>query len=343
MIPIDPTPLTGPAPGVFDPSGGLGRLLFDPANMIQLVIGLIDNLLAGAKATGQQVIESYFLWTGNFSGNPVLCNLPNYSQGDPTLRAGCRFTDNNVLRGLYALTSQMANAALVAIVVYSLLRSIWERGYRARYTLKAVLPKLLLVIALVNFGLPILQGAIDLNNGAVHAFWSFDIGFGLTQPSNLWDMLVMPNGSLLVNFLALLTAVLLLVLAITSIARNLLLVLLIGGAPLAFLCVLLPETHTYLYAWRRLFFTAVFMQAVQVLVLRLALVLLFEDRSPISVLYGLLAMYLVLRVPGALHASSKAESRALMWAKHGVHAVEKMATATTHHPASRVRAHPAAD
>ncbi|MFY9614751.1 MAG: hypothetical protein WAT58_05065, partial [Candidatus Dormiibacterota bacterium] len=95
--------------------------------------------------------------------------------------------------------------------------------------------------------------------------------------------------------------------------------------------------------WRRLFFTAVFMQAVQVLVLRLALVLLFEDRSPISVLYGLLAMYLVLRVPGALHASSKAESRALMWAKHGVHAVEKMATATTHHPASRVRAHPAAD
>ena len=79
--------------------------------------------------------------------------------------------------------------SLTAIVAYSLMRSIWERGYRARYSLKALLPKLLLVIVLVNFGMPILQGAIDLNNGAVHAFWSFDIGFGLGQPGNLWDLL----------------------------------------------------------------------------------------------------------------------------------------------------------
>jgi hypothetical protein len=59
------------------------------------------------------------------------------------------------------------------------------------------------------------------------------------------------------------------------------------------------------------------------------------------VVYGLLAMYLVLRVPGALHASSKAESKVLMWAKHGAHAVEKMSA--PHHSSSRVRAHPAAD
>ena len=305
------------------------------------MLGVIDELLRGTKAIGEQTVESYFLWTGNFSD--LGCLVPHFGGGDPTLQPGCRFVDNNVLQHFYQLTRLMANSALVAIVVYSFLRSIWERGYRARYTLKAILPKLLLVIALVNFGLPLLQGAIDINNGAVHAFWSFDLGFGITQPSNLWNMMVAPNGVLLVNLLALLTAVLLLVLAITSIARNLVLVLLIGGAPLAFLCLLLPETHSYLMAWRRLFFTAVFMQAVQVMVLRLALVLLFEDPShnPISVVYGLLAMYLVLRVPGALHASSKAESRVLMWAKHGAHAVEKMSA--PHHTSSRVRAHPAAE
>jgi hypothetical protein len=342
VIPIDPTPLTNP-PVPLNPLAGVGQLLFDPAHLIQLVLGVIDELLRGTKAIGEQTVESYFLWTGNFTGNPLICGMPDYGHGDPTLKAGCRFVDNVVLQRFYGLTSQMANAALVAIVVYSLLRSIWERGYRARYTLKAILPKLLLVIALVNFGLPLLQGAIDINNGAVHAFWSFDLGLGVHQPSNLWDLLVVPGGNLLVNLLALLTAVMLLVLAITSIARNLVLVLLIGGAPLAFLCLLLPETHSYLMAWRRLFFTAVFMQAVQVMVLRLALVLLFEDPShnPISVVYGLLAMYLVLRVPGVLHASSKAESRVLIWAKHGVHAVEK--AAEPHHPASRVRAHPAAD
>ena len=333
MIPIDPSTMP------VNPVGSLGQLLFDPAHLIQLMLGVIDELLRGTKTIGEQTIERYFLWTGNFSD--LGCLVPHFGTGDPTLQPGCRFVDNNVLQHFYQLTRLMANSALVAIVVYSLLRSIWERGYRARYTLKAILPKLLLVIALVNFTLPLLQGAIDLNNGAVHAFWSFDLGFGITQPSNLWDMMVAPNGVLLVNLLALLTAVLLLVLAITSVARNLVLVLLIGGAPLAFLCLLLPETHAYVMAWRRLFFTAVFMQAVQVMVLRLALVLLFEDHSPISVVYGLLAMYLVLRVPGALHASSKAESRVLMWAKHGAHAVEKMSA--PHHTSSRVRAHPAAE
>jgi hypothetical protein len=330
-----------PVQQLLDPVGGLGRLLFDPLQLIALVTGVIDNLLHGAKSIGEQFIESYFLWTGNFNAPALACNSPGFGQGDPTLRPGCRFIDNHVLQALYSMTSKMANASLVAIVVYSLLRSIWERSFRARYTLKAILPKLLLVIALVNFGLPILQGAIDVNNGAVHAFWSFDIGFGVHQASNLWDLLVTPGGNLLANILALLTATLLLVLAVASVARNLVLVLLIGTAPLVFLGLLLPETHTYLLSWRRLFFTAVFMQAVQVLVLRLALVLLFEDHNPISPIYGLLAMYLVLRVPGALHASSKAESKLMLAARHGVHAIEK--AALPHHTASRVRAHPVAD
>jgi hypothetical protein len=339
MLPIELSQLA-PSPSMFDPAGTLGHMLFDPAHLIALLAGLINELIQNLKAVSDQTIESYFLWTGNFEGSPFCGFAGTHS----LTAAGCNFTDNHILRSLYTLTQAMANLSLTAIVVYSLLRSIWERGYRARYSLKALLPRLLLVIVLVNFGLPLLQGAIDLNNGAVHAFWSFDIGFGFGQPGNLWDLLVFPGGNLLVNFLALLTAVLLLVLAVAAIARNLVLLFLIGGSPLVFLCLLLPEMHMYLAAWRRLFFTAVFMQAVQVMVLRVAVVLVFEDRShhaPISVVYGLLAMYLVLRVPGALHASSKAQSKVMMWTKHGVHALERMAD---HHPAaSRVRAHPAAD
>jgi hypothetical protein len=343
MIPVDPTPLVSPAPVAFNPVQDIGQMLFDPAHLIQLIVGVINELLNGLRSISEQAIERYFLWTANFNG-PIECSMPAFGSAHPLQvfsGANCRFIDNTVLQGLYRISSAMANAAMVAVVVYSLLRSIWERGYRARYTLKAVLPKLLLVIALVNFGLPLMQGAIDLNNGAVHAFWSFDLGMGIDKPSNLWDALVLPGGNLLVNLLALLTALLLLVLAITSVARNLLLVFLIGGSPLVFLCLLLPETHNFLVAWRRLFLTAVFTQAVQVMVLRVALVLLLEDRSPIAAVHGLLAMFLVLKVPGALHASSKAESKLLMWAKHGEHAVER---AVGHHTSGgHVRAHPAVD
>ena len=56
----------------------------------------------------------------------------------------------------------IADSLLVAIVTYSFLRSIFERSFRARYTLKAVLPRLLLVILMVNFGLALMQGAIEV-------------------------------------------------------------------------------------------------------------------------------------------------------------------------------------
>ena len=316
--------------------------LLDPALVIKLMTGVINELLTGIRSISDQLLERYFLWTGNLNGGDG-CAAVHVSGGLMVFstEAPCRFTDNHVLQGLYRLCSAMANATLGGVVVYAMLRSIWERGYRARYTLKAVLPKLLLVAALINFGLPLTQGAIDLNNGAVHAFWSFDLGFAVDQPNNVWTALaLLPDGSLVVGLLALATAVILLVLAVAAVARNLVLLFLIGGAPLVFVAMLLPETHGYVVAWRRLFITAVFTQAVQVLILRTALVLMIEDRGVFSAVHGILALYLVLKVPGALHASSKTEAKLASWAKHAEHALQKTAAPSSH---ARVRTHPAAD
>jgi hypothetical protein len=136
--------------------------------------------------------------------------------------------------------------------------------------------------------------------------------------------------------------VMLVILVITSVARNLLLVILVAAAPLAFTCMLLPEFDSYGDSWRRLFFTTVFTQFVQVLILRVSLMLLFDDHGVLSAVHGLVALYLVLRVPSALHAASHAESRAMLYAKHAGHGAVKAfehATAPEHHT---TRSHSAA-
>jgi hypothetical protein len=240
------------------------------------------------------------------------------------------------------MVAAIANAALAGIVTYSFMRSIFERSFRARYTIKAMLPRLLLVVVMVNFGLFLMQGAIDLNNGVVHAIWTYQPGLD-PRHSNLWGIMVAPPPyNLLLATMFMLVAILLMALAVTSVARNLLLVLLVSGAPMAFVCLLLPELRTYAYAWRRLFFTTVYAQAVQVLVLRLSLILLFQDHGFVQAIHGLVALLLVLKVPGALHAGSKVESKLTTLAHHGERALAReIGHATGSH--TRTRAHPAAD
>jgi hypothetical protein len=295
---------------------------------------LVETLLQQAAGSFNWVIEYYFLWTGNFHASGGCL----FAVSSPS----CAFTGNDVVRGLYQRVAAIADLGLAAIVTYGFMRSIFERSFRARYTIKAMLPRLLLVIVMVNFGLALMQGAIDINNGVVHAIWTYQPGLD-PRASNLWSLMVAPPPyNLLLATMFFLVAILLMALAVTSVARNLLLVLLVSGAPMAFICLLLPELRTYAYAWRRLFFTTVYTQAVQVLVLRLSLLLLFQDHGLVQAIHGLVALFLVLRVPGALHAGSKVESKLMTMARQGERALAReIGHATDSH--SRTRAHPAAD
>jgi hypothetical protein len=111
---------------------------------------------------------------------------------------------------------------------------------------------------------------------------------------------------------------------------------------MAFICMLLPELRTYVSSWRRLFFATVFTQVVQVLILRLAMLLLFEDRGVLGAVHGLVALYLVLRVPSALHAASHAESKVMLYAKHASHSAARAiehAVMPEHHVRSHTTAH----
>ena len=324
---------------VLDPTRLLGfPPLFGADQLLELVSGLLRGLVLRAGAVFQSVTEYYVLWTGNFNshvgpGNPCHHAFAAAKADGP----GCRFTDNPVLRGVYGLTSAMAMSSMAVLLTYALARSMFEHSFRARYTLKAMLPRMLLVIVLVTFGLALLQQAVDLNNAAVDAIWTYNGRLG--ADSNLWALLVgSPTTDVVLAVLLFLVAVLLVLLLLSSVARNLLLLILVAGAPLAFVCMLLPDLDNYAESWRRLFFTTVFTQVVQVLVLRVSLLLLFQDRGVLAAIHGLVALYLVLRVPSALHAASHAESKAMLYAKHAGHgAVKAFETAIepAHHVAHR--------
>ncbi|MFN2463082.1 MAG: conjugal transfer protein TrbL family protein [Candidatus Dormibacteria bacterium] len=326
-----------------DPARMLGlQPLLGPDQLLELVAGLLQGLVLRAGGVFQTVTEYYVLWTGNFNshaaaGNPCFHVFDSARAEGP----GCRFTDNAVLRGLYGLTSAMALSAMAVALTYGLMRSIFEHSFRARYSLKAMLPRLMLVIVLVTFGLGLMQQTVDLNNAAVQAIWRYQ-GHAATN-SNLWQLMVSgAGGDIILTVLTFLVAMALLLLVLSAVARNLLLLMLVAGAPLAFFCMLLPELDNYADSWRRLFFSTVFTQVVQVFILRISLLLLFHDHGLLAAIHGLVALYLVLRVPSALHAASHAESKALLHAKHAGHAAIKAvehAVAPPHH----ARTHATAD
>jgi hypothetical protein len=95
-------------------------------------------------------------------------------------------------------------------------------------------------------------------------------------------------------------------LAISYVIRMAVLQVLIAIAPLAALATILPETRGYGRTWDRLFVVALFMQAAQVMVLRVATVTGLAPGSGLAAtLYALAALWVSLKVPGFLAAAAR--------------------------------------
>ena len=84
--------------------------LVDPAPLGELVSRLIETMLQQSAGGFNWLIEYYFLWTGNFHGADKCL----FAYSNPA----CAFTGNDVVRGLYRLTAAMADAVLLAIVMF---------------------------------------------------------------------------------------------------------------------------------------------------------------------------------------------------------------------------------
>jgi hypothetical protein len=259
-----------------------------------LITGFFNNLINDVRDSVASNVETYLLSTHDLS---TLTPRP--------------LTEEPSLQAMFHLTLAMADLLLVLVFTWAFLRSQWEHSFRAHYTLKVMLPRAMAAIVMGHFALLFGQMAIDLNNAMVHAVWTQPLPGG--SPSLPWTF-ALANGfgqPLFEVVIRLAIAVMLVIVALTYVVRFALLGVLLAVAPLASICMILPETKRFAQSWLRIFLLTVFMQFGQVLVLRFAS--LFADQigaRPLEALYGVAVLYLLIKVPGLMNASSHVESKA---------------------------------
>ncbi|MDQ6747977.1 MAG: hypothetical protein M3010_07745 [Candidatus Dormibacteraeota bacterium] len=271
----------------------------DPAGLLlHLLTTALLHLVSTARSDIDGLLSRYLLRTVDVVG-------------------GGSFTGRSSVRSLNLGLVVAVDALLTAVVVFVFLRSMWEHSIRSRYGMRVMLPRLLGTIVLVHCSLPLMQMVIDLNNalgsvalalgGPLHAS-PFPWSTALADPV---IAAVAASQNLFHALFAVALVIALVLLALAYVIRYALLTILVAVAPVAALCGMLPETRTYAHTWMRLFMTTVFMQALQLVILRTATVTEFGAGAGVAqTLYALATLFILLKVPGALNTAAHLETKA---------------------------------
>src|SRR2546425_6942760 len=235
-----------------------------------LITGFFNNLINDVRDSIAGGVETYLLSTHDLS---TLTPRP--------------LTEEPALQGMFHLTLAMADLLLLLIFTWAFLRSQWERSFRAHYTLKVILPRAMAALAMGHFALLFGQMAIDLNNAMVHAVWTQPLPGGAARLPWMDPMTKGFGMPLFQVAVRLAIVIMLVIVAFTYVVRFALLAVLLAVAPLAAICMILPETKHYAQSWLRLFLLTAVMQVGQMPVLRFASMFAADfTGSPIEALYG---------------------------------------------------------
>jgi hypothetical protein len=243
---------------------------------------------------------------------------------DP-FQPGHVFTGIGPVQEFTPLVQAAADAALLAVMTWASLRMMWAQGSRSEHTMRALLPRAGLAALLINFALPLVQSAIDVNNALCEsiALATRNQALLALKGDFMWDLAA--PGLYAVTMVVLFMAYLLL--GFAYIVRFAMLVVLTILAPAAALLFVLPETHHYTRLWGSLFVSTLLMQPLQLLILAVGFGLDRYGHVPVRHVFALASVYIVFKVPGALHTSSMLASRATSLAKreaaHLLHALAK--------------------
>ena len=280
---------------------------------IRRAIDIGGNVQAFIVENVQMILEALRAFVLR-TGNPAVPDAP--------------FTTVGPIRSLTPLAQVAADSALTAVITYAGFRMMWGRTTaRSQFVLRVLLPRLLLAAMLINFAVPLVQAAVDVSNAlsdsvvlATKQQLLTDAGeFGTTA---MTGGLGLQTATLIVLFAAYA------VLAFAYVVRFALLVVLTILAPAAALLFVLPETHRYAREWGGLFVSALLMQPLQLLVLAVGFALDGYSTLPVRHLFALAALWMTFKVPGALHSSALAGSKATSLARrHLTHAVRAVAKA----------------
>src|SRR5438128_8256801 len=214
------------------------------------------------------------------------------------------------------LVQAAADLALLAALTWAFLRMMWSHGFRNKHTLRALLPRAALAALLINFALPLVQAVVDSSNAICDsiALATRNQALLAVKGDFTWDLAA--PGLYAVTMVVLFIAYLLL--GFVYVVRSALLVVLTILAPAAALLFVLPETHHYTRLWSSLFISTLLMQPLQLLILAVGFGLDRYGHLPVRHVFALASVYIVFKVPGALHTASMLGGRAATLARREV-------------------------
>src|SRR5487761_169353 len=233
---------------------------------------------------------------------------------------GKDFVSNVTIHRFEPAVQLLADTALVLVVIWASYKLMWGHGVRSQYTVRALLPRLMMGTLLVNFALPLFQFAVQANNAACAAIQSISTipdwktwwaNYPLDQTHGVWQFIT--TGVLVAGYD---------VLAITYLVRYAILIVLAITAPLAALVFTLPDTHYLAKYWASVFVTYLFMQPAQLFVLAIGYGLEAGGNTPIHHLFPLASLLVAFKVPGALGGAEKTAHKLESAVSAGLHSLQ---------------------
>lgn len=233
---------------------------------------------------------------------------------------GGDFVKNLTIQRFEPKVQIVSNVALALVTLWAAYRIMWGHGLRSQYTVRILLPRLMMGVVLINFSLPLFQMAVDASNALSESAQTLvrldDVS---TFAANFRHA---PNAGALEIITTAVLAVSYDVLAITYLIRYAALVILAITAPFAGLLFMLPETHHISKMWVSQFSTNLLMQPFQLFVLAIGFGLERNGVTPVHHLFALAAMLIALKVPGALGGAEKAAHKLQSSVETGIHHIE---------------------
>ena len=271
---------------------------------------LVRQLLTAVLANGLGAVGSV---AGSLGWTFAAFVLQTADPTDPSRP----FTQLAVIQQMVPLSRSLANAGLVAAVMWGCYKTIWAGGSttssRSRLNYRQLVPRVALAALLINTCLPLVQLTIDTSNAASMSVVDVTkLSVGNFVSTEFQSELSAPGLRSIVAAVLLVSYVLL---GISYVIRFALLVLLVVLSPLAALFFVLPGTQHWSHTWASLFISALFSQPLQLLVLSLGVAMDAYLLLPIGHLFALATVLICFRIPGALHSTSSVGRKAAGTAK----------------------------
>ena len=233
---------------------------------------------------------------------------------------GKDFVSNVTIHRFEPAVQLVADSALVLVIVIACYKLMWGHGVRTQYTVRMLLPRLLMGTLLINFALPLFQLAVQASNATCDAIQSFGTipdwntwwdNYRLDQTHGVWQFIT--TGALVAGYD---------VLAVAYLVRYAILIVLAITAPLAGLLFTLPDTHYLAKHWASLFVTNLLMQPAQLFVLAIGFALENGGHTPVHHLFALASLLIVFKVPGALGGAEKTAHKLESALSTGLHGLQ---------------------